>query len=109
MVFRLLAVLAEFERDLISERTSTALQFLKAAGKRVGTIPFGYNLAPDGITLIENEREQKNILEIEKLRRKGLSLRKIAVALERRGIYTKNGSTKWTPQAIKNIVERKAA
>ena len=109
MVFRLLAVLAEFERDLISERTSTALQFMKAAGKRVGTIPFGYNLAPDGVTLIENAREMKDILEIEKLHRKGMSLRKIAAALERRGIHTKNGLAKWTPQAIKNIVARKAA
>lgn len=37
MVFRMLAVLAEFERDVISERTKAALQTLKAGGKRLGS------------------------------------------------------------------------
>lgn len=37
MVFRMLAVLAEFERDVISERTKAALQTLKANGKRLGS------------------------------------------------------------------------
>lgn len=37
MMFRMLAVLAEFERDQISERTKNALAKLKANGKKLGS------------------------------------------------------------------------
>ena len=41
MVFRMLVVLNEFERDLVSERTRSALQFKKAqGGKRLGDAVF---------------------------------------------------------------------
>ena len=45
MVFRMLAVLAEFERDLISERTRAAMATKRANGQRVGAVPFGCDLA----------------------------------------------------------------
>jgi site-specific DNA recombinase len=44
MVFRMLAVLAEFERDLISERTTTALRHKQHQGeKQAGTFPSAIN------------------------------------------------------------------
>ena len=52
MVFRMLAVMAEFERDVISERTTTAMAHKKSQGERVGEIPFGYQLAADGVMLV---------------------------------------------------------
>ena len=58
MVFRMLAVLAGFERDLVSERTVSALQHKRQRGGRMGQIPFGYAVAPDGDTLVPLEREQ---------------------------------------------------
>jgi DNA invertase Pin-like site-specific DNA recombinase len=43
MVFRMLAVLAEFERDQVAERTKGALSHLRSQGKRIsGRIPFRY-------------------------------------------------------------------
>ncbi|MEE9311133.1 MAG: recombinase family protein [Planctomycetota bacterium] len=36
MIFRMLAVLSEFERDQISERTKAALAHKKSLGQRVG-------------------------------------------------------------------------
>jgi site-specific DNA recombinase len=45
MVFRMLAVLAEFERDLVSERTAAALAHKRRNGERVGDIPYGWRLA----------------------------------------------------------------
>lgn len=91
MVFRMLAVLAEFERDQISERTATAMQFKKTKGERVGAIPYGYDLADDGVNLIENAAEQSVIAQAKELHTSGLSLRKIASELDKRGLYARNG------------------
>jgi DNA invertase Pin-like site-specific DNA recombinase len=35
MIFRMLAVLAQFERDLISERTTSAMSHLRQSGRRI--------------------------------------------------------------------------
>ena len=93
MVFRMLAVLAEFERDQISERTSAALQYKKAKGERVGAVPYGYALAIDGATLEPDPTEQAVITEARKLKAAGLSLRKVAAELARRGFYARNGAS----------------
>ncbi len=58
MVFRMLAVLAEFERDLCSERTMAALAVKKANGQRTGAVPYGFDLGSDATTLVENADEQ---------------------------------------------------
>ncbi len=47
MLFRMLAVLAEFERDLVSERTTAALAHKRRNGERTGGIPYGWELADD--------------------------------------------------------------
>ena len=102
MTFRLLAVLNEFERDLISERTRNAMQFARSQGKRVGNIPYGFNEVEG--KLFKNEFEQDNIMLMRQLRRHGLSLRKVAVELEHRGILTKMGNEKWHPYVIQEII-----
>lgn len=91
MVFRMLAVLNEFERDQISDRTKAAMQFKKAMGERVGAIPFGYSLAADGVSLTENAEEQEIINVAKELKTSGLSLRAIAAELSERGYTARNG------------------
>ena len=91
MVFRLLAVMNEFERDQISERTTTALQHKKSKSERVGTINFGFKLSDDGVTLIEDFEEQKVIAAILSMRDAGLSLRKIVNELELKGFVSRSG------------------
>lgn len=99
MVFRLLAVLAEFERDLVSDRTKAALAHKREQGKRIGNIPFGYELAADGETLVENERERKTLNSIRRLRDKGFSLAGVAEELNRKGIRNRRGN-RWTKHHI---------
>lgn len=41
MIFRLLAVLSEFERDLVSERTRAAMAYARSQGRCVGNVPYG--------------------------------------------------------------------
>jgi site-specific DNA recombinase len=109
MVFRMLATLAEFERDQIAERTKSALAHKKAKLERTGNLPFGHDLAADGVTLTPNARELEAIKLINELRAEGLTLRAIASELEARGIPTKKGHTQWKHTAVKAILDRKAA
>ena len=106
MVFRMLAVLAEFERDLISERTAMAMSVKRANGQRVGTVPYGLDLADDGMTLVANDTEQEIIRDIQALRAAGKTFPKIAAELKRRGIVTKSGKPAWQPQTIRRILGR---
>ncbi len=109
MVFRLLAVLAEFERDQISERTTTAMSHKKRNGERVGKVPFGYDLAADGVRLIPNAAEQEVIRLVNELHAAGESMRQIAAELTRRQIATKDGRSEWKHSTIQGILNRKVA
>jgi DNA invertase Pin-like site-specific DNA recombinase len=100
MIFRMLAVLAEFERDLISERTITALAHKRQLGKRTGTVPYGYDLHHDQESLVPNPDEQRIIDWMVELRSEGLSLRKIAARLTTKNIPTKSGNAEWTHTAV---------
>ncbi len=106
MMFRLLAVLAEFERDLTSERTKTVMAHKKANGERVGTVPYGFDLDDDEITLIENPVEQAVITDIRAMRRNGETLIGIAESLTARKIRTKKGNRHWSHQAVASILKR---
>ncbi|MDD4871594.1 MAG: recombinase family protein [Kiritimatiellae bacterium] len=108
MVFRMLAVLSEFERDQVSERTRFALAHKRASGEKTGgDVPYGYRLK-DGL-LVQDAGEQKAIGLIRKLHKAGNSLRKIARYLKDRGYRTKTGLLQWHPQSLKQILERAAA
>jgi DNA invertase Pin-like site-specific DNA recombinase len=74
MVFRLLASLAEFERDQVSERTKMALAHKKRRGERVGRVPLGFELAADGKTLVPVAAELAVVKLVVELRAGGLSL-----------------------------------
>ncbi len=109
MVFRMLAVMAEFEKDQISERTKFAMAHKKSKSERVGTIPYGYDLAIDGVALIKNTNEQSAIELVNELNSRGMSLREIADELTARGYLTKKGKDRWNHMTVKNILNRKAS
>jgi len=101
LVLNVLVSVAQWERETICERTKDALQAKKARGEKTGgNIPFGFNVING--KLDRNEEEQAIISEIKSLKNKGLSLRKIAEALNGRGIATKNGKA-WTAVQIQRI------
>lgn len=91
MVFRLLAVLNEFERDQLAERTSAALQYKKRKGELVGAVPYGKALGADGKTLVEHPTERHVLTAARALHGTGLSLRQIARALSAKGFRARNG------------------
>jgi len=91
MVFRMLAVLNEFERDQLAERTSVAMQHKKGKGELVGAVPYGKRLSADGKTLADHPAEQEVLAEARALHATGLSLRQIARALSAKGFMARNG------------------
>jgi len=101
MVFRMLAVLNEFERDQVSERTSAILQHKKARLEAYSPTPYGYSR--DGKKLVEDEEEQAVIESIRGLRSQGESLRKIARELNEVGVCAKNGG-RWYASTIRYIL-----
>jgi len=112
MVFRMLAVLSEFERDQISDRTRFALAHKKAHGEKTGgDVPFGFTVRNG--KLHRHDEEQKAIDMILLLRASGASLRAICRQLAEAGIARKHGSRSWHPQIVSDILnaakERKAA
>jgi DNA invertase Pin-like site-specific DNA recombinase len=90
MVFRMLAVLAEFERDQISERTKAAMAQLRSEGKRFTR----YDPYPDHFA----ERAAE-------LRDRGMSYRKIAKQLEKEGYKTHLGGP-WQPAMVRRLARR---
>jgi DNA invertase Pin-like site-specific DNA recombinase len=109
MIFRMLAVLAEFERDQLSERTKTAMAHLRQQGRRVSRhIPYGFVLASDGKTLAPHPDEQTVMARIRALRVEGLSLRQIAAALTTLNIPTKHDRS-WTAKVIHSLLHREVA
>jgi DNA invertase Pin-like site-specific DNA recombinase len=104
MVFRMLAVLAEFERDQISERTSAAMQHKKARREYTGgAAPYGWQVAADGVSLQAHAREQRVIRRAAELRANGASLRQIGRHLTAGGVLQRNGRV-WHPQSIRMVL-----
>lgn len=103
MIFRLLAVLAEFERDLISERTRAGLAVLRARNERIGQVPYGKRLSPDGKTLETDPAELDVMRAVRGWRAAGWSLRGIARELDARKIPTKNGGPAWSASSVRHL------
>lgn len=103
---RMVDAFAEYERLVIGARTKAALGAMKTRGERVGSIPYGYRVDVDSKTLISDEREQEALSLIYELNEKGLSLRNIAMRLDKAG-YLPRGKA-WYPKTISNILEAAA-
>ena len=109
LVLNVLMSVAQWEREAIGERTREALSFKKSRGEKTGgDVPYGFDLAEDGKTLVENADEQEIIRRIRDLKAKNYKLREIAEALNEDGYETKRGK-KWNITQIHRILKRKSA
>lgn len=106
MMFGILAVVAENERDATSKRTKAALAAAKARG-----IKLGGPTAKETIKLARIAKTDKAINRarnispiIESIEKAGIiTLKGIAQALEARGIKTPNGNDNWSPIQVSRI------
>jgi len=104
MMFQMLSVLAEFERNLVAERTTNALQHKKATNQKYTNItPYGFE-AIEG-RLVQVQAEAAVVAEIQAARAGGNTLQSIADNLNGRSIPTKTGKT-WQPATIHLLMKR---
>lgn len=103
LVLNVLASVAQWEREAIGERTSAAMAYKRSRGERVGAISYGYQLADDGVHLVEHAAEQEVMRAARELRARGLSLRAVADALAERGMVARNGR-KFLPTQINRLM-----
>jgi DNA invertase Pin-like site-specific DNA recombinase len=103
LVLNVMMSVAQWEREAIGERTREALRHKKASGQRVGTVPFGFQLAEDGRSLEANAAEQRALAIIRECRAAGFTLRAIAAELNRQGQATRRG-TSWRHQYVAGLL-----
>jgi DNA invertase Pin-like site-specific DNA recombinase len=105
----ILAAVAEHEAELISDRTTAALKAVKARGVKLGSPnPKAGNAVAVPILKAEaDEFAAKIIPHIRDITAQGIrTLRDIANALERRGVLTRKGNSKWHASQVSNILKR---
>ena len=108
MFLNLIIIIAQWEREIVAERTRDALQGKIRRGERCGRLRFGYDLAADGKTLIRNEDEQKAIDLMRAWKASGQTYRDLVRMLAEYGIETKDGGI-WRPATIRQILLRPIA
>jgi site-specific DNA recombinase len=92
LVLNIMVSVSQWEREAIGERTRDAMSHKRANGERVGTVPYGFRVAADGVTLDADEDEQRSLSRIRTLKASGLSTRRIAADMNREGYRTRRGT-----------------
>jgi len=104
LMINLLALLSQWERELIGERTTSAMRYLKEQRRVYSRPVYGYDVDQDG-QLRENEHEQAIIAQVRTLRSQGLTYDDIAGRLTADGVPTKRGG-QWAAMTIKKLFDR---
>jgi site-specific DNA recombinase len=95
LTLNILLSFAQFEREIISERTHDKMSAARRKGKWVGGTPvLGYDIDPGGGRLLINEKEAQRIREIFGLYAKHHSLATVTAELRKRRWTTKSWTSK---------------
>ena len=104
LALNILGSVAQWERDIISERTREALTHKRLVKReRVGLVPLGFDLGDDGKTLIVNNEEMALVRKIRALRAEGWGYARIARTMEEAGAKTKCGG-RWRPWGVRYLL-----
>ena len=103
-VLNMIGSVAQWEREAIAERTRSVLKSMKKRGLRTGSVPWGYHLAADGVSLVHDETEQKIIALARSLRSQGASLRAIGEQLVANGYRNRAGRARFNPNTVSALL-----
>lgn len=106
LVTNMMMLLHNFEVNQLRERVTSTMTMLRQNQKRISRFtPYGYDLAENGVDLIENQVERAVIDRIKEMRAAGSSLWSIAAALD--STPTKTGA-KWSATVVRGILIRES-
>lgn len=98
LVLHVLLSFAQFEREIISERTRDKMAAARRKGKWSGGRPIlGYNVSAQGSKLLVNAEEAKRVRQIFELYRQKRSLLPVVAELAKRKWFNKTWATKKGP------------
>jgi site-specific DNA recombinase len=107
LFFRMMAALAEFERDLTAERTRGALAHKRAKGERISRhAPFGYRFT-DAASLEVEPGEAETLLLVRQWREGGASYRAITDRLNAEHVRCRG--QRWHLRSVWVALNRRAA
>src|SRR5262249_41842208 len=99
LVLNVLLSFAQFEREIISERTRDKIAATRRKGKWAGGHPLlGYDVDPNGFRLLVNEDEAIRVRAVFDLYLEHQSLLPVVQELERRGWVNKRWQTRKGPE-----------
>ncbi len=101
----ILSALGELEKDQISERTKSALQYKKSKMELIGSVPYGYDCI-DGKNLTENSEEQSTLKLMRELRESKHSYSEIVNRLTEVGAKNKRGKIKWHKSQVIRLIAK---
>src|ERR1017187_3863960 len=104
LVLNIMTAVSQWEREAIGERTRDAMRHKKSKLEYIGNAPYGFRLAADGKHVEPEPGEQAILERIQRLRKTGKSLRKIADELNRNGILTRQGSP-WRHEYVVRLLK----
>ena len=105
MVLRMLAVLAEFERDQVVERTQAVMDRMRNQNRRISRFaPYGWKFSATN-TLVEDEEQQRGLARIRELRDQGCGYGEVAKRLNREGFLSAQGLS-FHGATVYNILRR---
>jgi DNA invertase Pin-like site-specific DNA recombinase len=107
LVLNVLVSVAQWERETIVERTRDAVSHKRRRGERIGQVPYGMRLGPDGMTLEADHAEMQVLLQVRSWHREGWSLGRIAAELTLREVPTKRGGPRWSRSTVAGLLAPK--
>lgn len=116
MMLNMLMLVAQWEREVISERTRDGLQYRIRTNSRTGKVLYGKSIDPtdprvskkdkNPVGLVQSPDEVEIIDRMKRMKSHGLSLRAIAGALTEAGIPTRDGRDRWDHSTVRKILKR---
>ena len=103
LCLNVLMSVAQWEREAIGERTSTALRQKQAQGEHIGSPAYGFKMIDKKLVQVATECEVIALAQEMKLQ--GTTLQAIANELNAQGIKTKRGA-EWNPSQVKRLCDR---
>lgn len=103
----ILAVFAQLEREQIKERMMMGKEARAKEGKYAGSwaVPIGYDYIPEKDSLVINEYERMQVLQVFDMFFAGISIKQMEKDLAAAGFKHKHGT--WNDKTIRNVMRSK--